>query len=505
MKALIRNLTVACVALSIMGFLFYKTKAVDIQEHNRFLTLLLEMQHEDASLNENLLKARNANLINYDPIVKNVFDLKSGTSKLKDLPGFLDKESFTYQKLNDEVQQLLDMIKTKESYVERFKSENSILRNSLSFFPFAAFTLAEMNREKTSLSQGVQGLLRDILMYNLHSNEEILPRIQMRIGALSAMEGLIGRPRSDTDLQRVIDHSNAILTYKDTLDSLTADALTIPIQHKLRNIQSIYRNYYIQNVSVANNYRLILYIYAILLTAAIAYHFLRLQNTTLALNETNRTLEKRVEERTEDLNSANIKLTKQKDQLVTYLDELRSARDELHRLSITDELTGLYTRRFLFEWLEKQVEGLFRNTGQCSCLMLDVDFFKDINDSFGHGEGDKVLQQIADTINGAVRHADVVGRYGGEEFLVLFPNTSLANAKTVAENIRAAIEKNVKHPRQVTASMGIASLECKDINSMRPNISETISTLLGQADKALYQAKDNGRNRVESPAHPITL
>ena len=505
MKSLIRNLVIACGVMSILAFLLFKTKLADIDEHNRYVSLLLQLQNVDSSLNENLLRARNAYLMNYDPIVENVRELKAGSGRLQELPGFLTKGSRGDTRMSQQVRELLALVEWKETLVERFKSENSILRNSLSFFPVAAFEMVRTAGGRDDVVPGVQALLRDILMYNLHSNPEIMPRIREEMEMLSARRGQIVQAARKADLQRIINHSNAILKYKTDLDAITTQALELPAQPLLQKIEASYGEQYSRMVSVTNNYRLVLYLCTILLTAAVACYFLWLKNTTLALNEANLILEKRVRERTEDLNQANRELTRQKEQLVLHVEELRSARDKMHRISITDELTGVYTRRFLFEWMEKQVAGLSRNIGRFSCLMLDLDFFKRINDSFGHRAGDNVLRQVADVIRAAARDSDIVGRYGGEEFLVLLPNTSLDSALQVAEKVRAAIENNIKQPRQVTASVGIASLECREISSQRHNTSEAISTLVGMADQALYRAKENGRNRSEFSPKPILI
>ncbi len=324
-KSLFLNLAVACGVLIILVFLLYKTKLVDTDEHNGYVNLLLQLQNVDASLDENLLKARNAYLINYDPIVENLRDLKAGTGKLQELPRFLREGSRGFVQVRQELLEFLALVEQKEVLVERFKSENSILRNSLSFFPVAAFELSQAERANGSLAQGVQALLRDILMYNLHSNQEILPRIQKQMEALSTREGQAGAASGGDDLQRVLNHGNAILKYKADLDGITSEALELPTRPQLRKIQATYGKQYNRMVSVTNNYRLVLYLYAILLTAAIAYYFLWLKNATLALNEVNMTLEKRVEQRTEDLNLANHALREEHDRLDEIVEFLPDA------------------------------------------------------------------------------------------------------------------------------------------------------------------------------------
>ena len=254
-KKLIRNLAIAGGVMIILAFLLFKTKVVDIDEHNRYVNLLLQLQNVDSSLNENLLSARNGYLVNYDPIVENLRDLKAGADKLQDYPGFLRKGSGGDVQLRQQVREFSGLVEQKEILVERFKSENSILRNSLSFFPVAAFELGRTEGNSGGVAPGVQALLRDILMYNLHSNPEILPRIQTEMKALSARQGQMVQGSGKDDLRRILDHGNAILKYKADLDGITSEAMDLPTRPLLREIQATYGKQYSQMVSVTNNYR----------------------------------------------------------------------------------------------------------------------------------------------------------------------------------------------------------------------------------------------------------
>ena len=168
--------------------------------------------------------------------------------------------------------------------------------------------------------------------------------------------------------------------------------------------------------------------------------------------------------------------------------ELEDANRELKRISGIDKLTQLNNRLRLDEVLEHELSISTRYGAELSVLILDIDHFKDVNDSFGHLTGDAVLVQLAGVLNSCVRESDTVGRWGGEEFLTILPQTCLESARKVAEKIRASIEKaefpQVKH---ITCSIGVASFHKDD----------DIVKLLSRADIALYHAKSRGRNRVE--------
>ena len=162
-------------------------------------------------------------------------------------------------------------------------------------------------------------------------------------------------------------------------------------------------------------------------------------------------------------------------------------------LALTDELTGLYNRRYVFAHLNEVLERHGEGGGETAVMLFDVDHFKQVNDHHGHPAGDDVLRQIADRAVRQVRSVDLVGRLGGEEFVVVMPETSLAGAVVVAERLRAAvadapfIPQGLSDRLPVTVSVGIA---------VTGEGSDTPDTLLKRADDALYAAKHAGRNRV---------
>lgn len=174
-------------------------------------------------------------------------------------------------------------------------------------------------------------------------------------------------------------------------------------------------------------------------------------------------------------------------------EELMVKNRRLEVLSSTDEVTGLKTRRYVNEVLETEFKRAKRYGQTLSILMADLDHFKDVNDAYGHQAGDAVLRGTADRLAGLLRGADVAGRYGGEEFIIILAHNELEGARVAAERWRDAIgSKPFKLPDgseiTVTVSVGVATY---DESFQSPE------QLISAADTALYIAKENGRNRVE--------
>lgn len=167
---------------------------------------------------------------------------------------------------------------------------------------------------------------------------------------------------------------------------------------------------------------------------------------------------------------------------------LKSETGELRQLSVTDSLTGLVNRRYLEERLTEEIKRSNRHGYPMAFLMIDVDFFKSYNDTFGHTEGDKTLKMVAAALKETLRGADVAARYGGEEFSILLPQTTGEEAETIAERVRQRVEKTEFPNRKVTVSIGIANCSF-EMNSCE--------NLIAAADKALYEAKRKGRNNVQ--------
>ena len=174
-------------------------------------------------------------------------------------------------------------------------------------------------------------------------------------------------------------------------------------------------------------------------------------------------------------------------QIQAIMAALDEARLEAENLSRFDALTGVLSRRALFTALDAEVERAKRYNSTLSCLMIDLDRFKVFNDTYGHQSGDKVLQEIVQVISGHCRTNDHLGRYGGEEFLIVLPEARIASATTFAERVRSAVAETSldQIEERVTLSIGVAQW-CDGDNSA--------SKLISQADRALLEAKAAGRN-----------
>lgn len=164
--------------------------------------------------------------------------------------------------------------------------------------------------------------------------------------------------------------------------------------------------------------------------------------------------------------------------------------EEIYRMTIVDGLTQIHNKRYLFESLEREIIRARRHDRPLSVLMFDIDYFKRINDHYGHLAGDHVLRELAETVQSRIRRDEVFARYGGEEFVIVLPETTMDGATSLAESVRARVAEH-KFVFQgeripVTISVGCAVIGETD----------TATSLIQRADEKLYEAKRAGRNRV---------
>jgi diguanylate cyclase (GGDEF)-like protein len=182
--------------------------------------------------------------------------------------------------------------------------------------------------------------------------------------------------------------------------------------------------------------------------------------------------------------------------IVMERNALYSKSEELKKLTITDSLTGLLNRRYLYERLKDEVTRSERRKHNLCLLMLDLDEFKYCNDIFGHLFGDRTLKTLAETLLNTLRSIDIIARFGGDEFMVILPETAEPQAIEIAKRMRSNIAKQVVlpddstlvRPRTLTASIGIVCY---------PQHGDTLELLIENVDKAMYRAKNKGKNKIE--------
>lgn len=171
--------------------------------------------------------------------------------------------------------------------------------------------------------------------------------------------------------------------------------------------------------------------------------------------------------------------------------------EELQKLAVTDGLTALYNSRHFYQQLELEIDRSLRYRHPLSLLLIDIDRFKEYNDTFGHLEGDKVLVRFSQILKSCLRANDSAYRYGGEEFTVILPETGAEEARTVAQRIRATLEAEIFHPRSGTPVHKTISI---GVTEYCPR--ESLEAFVRRADQAMYRSKEAGRNRVSVIVSP---
>jgi len=198
-------------------------------------------------------------------------------------------------------------------------------------------------------------------------------------------------------------------------------------------------------------------------------------------------------EETRDIKKTNKDMAQSLTTMNKVIDSLRSDMKSLSSVAMTDQLTGIANRRAFDKTIREMIDQFVENRQPFSLLMIDIDHFKQFNDTYGHAIGDKVLVYVAGALKDGVKGDDVVARYGGEEFAIFLPETDYAGAMAVGEHVRKKIAQKrltlsarQKSLGKITISVGVAVAHAQDDEFL----------LMERADKGLYQAKRNGRNQV---------
>ncbi|WP_025690765.1 histidine kinase N-terminal 7TM domain-containing diguanylate cyclase [Paenibacillus zanthoxyli] len=205
----------------------------------------------------------------------------------------------------------------------------------------------------------------------------------------------------------------------------------------------------------------------------------------------------------DETNLHNKILQEHNEALIKIQAELFQTNRKLNQMAITDSLTGCYNRHYLTQQLENEVMKNRKYQISFAILLLDIDFFKLVNDNYGHLAGDEVICNTVEVIKKALRRTDILARYGGEEFIIYLPNTDESQAKLLAERIKSTVEsnkvviENIAHSVSITISMGLLSINDFSFENFL-SAKSYLNDLFESVDKALYQAKNEGRNRIIS-------
>lgn len=175
---------------------------------------------------------------------------------------------------------------------------------------------------------------------------------------------------------------------------------------------------------------------------------------------------------------------------------LKELNATLEKKAYEDSLTSIPNRRAAFKHINADINRVSRENNQAALAILDIDFFKNINDSFGHQVGDEVLIQVAKSLQHDKRDYDFLARFGGEEFLLWLPNIGIEKALKICERIKSHIENLSTNKKRVTISIGLTHFAANVTHQQKPNAKAKIDELISEADKALYQAKKDGRNCI---------
>ena len=215
------------------------------------------------------------------------------------------------------------------------------------------------------------------------------------------------------------------------------------------------------------------------------------QHRLVAIREHMASFRKREEKYNEEASRLIGRLSKRLYLMEKEADRLRIQIYEKHKQSLSDTLTGLPNRKAYDEYIERELKFFAKKRKPLTLLIIDIDYFKKVNDKFGHVTGDNILKRLADVLSEAIRDGDFLARYGGEEFAIIMTNTQLKQAEEIAERLRKAVQHhhfNHKNKRiELTISGGLAQMRKTD----------TLESLFERADNALYVAKESGRNRIE--------
>ena len=283
----VRNLLMATSGAVLFAFLFIKAQAIDFNQHNRYVVMLRQLTELDTRINQNILESRYGLLIYYEPINNNLKKIHSLQNNLKKTPTFINKQNQI--EIHQKLQSHMEVLQEKERLIEDFKSKNAILRNSLSYFPIAitnTVNKASAEPRNDKLITLLNDLLRDVLVYNLYSNEELRPKINQQIDGILKNRGQLPSRLNDADLKIAIAHAKIILQYQSYVNNLLGEIIVLHTPQSAEALAEAYYRYYQQALRTTNIYRFWLFLFSLVLLGSIsAYIIYKLRKSAAIIQQ----------------------------------------------------------------------------------------------------------------------------------------------------------------------------------------------------------------------------
>ncbi|MFT3799795.1 MAG: diguanylate cyclase [Burkholderiaceae bacterium] len=439
-------------------YLYTHSRTVDPAEQNRTLTLLKDLKQIDSDWSASVLRAHADISPNYDELVEPLEQFSGGLQQLRARVAPAHARN-----LDDALAELGKQVDAKAALIDDFKAQNSLFKNSLRYVPTAHRQIQAITAamgHQADLDRRIGFLVNESLRFAAVPDGEVAASLRAGIGELRGAIATYPTQVREAVLN-LLSHLDTLLRLRTNQSELLHAISQQPVAASIDALSSALTQRFSNELATQFGYHRLLLAYsafALLLVIGGA-SFISYRNAT-----ERRRLSALVDAKTR----------------------------ELRELATRDDLTGIYNRRHISQLLEQQ-QALHARSGLPMCIaLLDLDRFKSINDRYGHAGGDTVLQRFATIARQTLRTTDLLGRWGGEEFLVAMPQTSLEQAGPALQRIREVLAGvdfgELGEDLHMTFSAGLVLLDG----------GETIAEAVKRADQAMYRAKTAGRDRVET-------
>jgi diguanylate cyclase (GGDEF)-like protein len=465
-RTLFRGALLAVVPLVLLAgwlYLYTHSHVVDTTEQNQTLALVKDLKQLDSDWSVDVLRSHADINPNYDALVEPLGRFAEGLAQLR------ARAAPVRSALDDAVAQVGKAVESKATLIDAFKAENSLFKNSLRYVPTAYQDIRAQLRSEpqatcgaangTSLDGQLGFLVNQSLRYSALADDAVGASLRSGIDEQRAAIGCYP-PTIREPVSNLLSHLDALLRASSRQSELLRSISLVPVASSIDALAACFTQRFNAELDSQFGYQRLLLAYSAfaLLLVTTGTGFIWYRNST-----ERRRLRSLVDEKTR----------------------------ELKELATRDELTRVHNRRHMGELLARQQAQHARNGLPMCIALLDIDLFKSINDRFGHATGDAVLIRFATVAGQTLRAVDLLGRWGGEEFLVALPQTSLEQGELALNRIGEALAESdftdLGCDLRLTFSGGLVLL----------GSGETISAAIERADQAMYRAKATGRNRIE--------